>query len=281
MTTNIDSSITTKECRKWEDKLSYRNIWTGSNHRLKDKLANRFLSNALPPSLYRQDITRLRQINSTKSKLRYSKYKITPSYFKSQRRSRRIAKARRNLACWEDYTWVMSLADVDMVNGIILNYKEYLNKKTGYKQVQLDNCKTFFVHRLVMMKFLGDWIDSNMEVNHKDGDKTNNTIDNLELLSHADNLKHYSESQLARDRKAIRLARVWDILAYKESQPKGLKYINTMANFGIIYATLNSYGLVFSQGKIQTGKKEYYISEYLNRKSDIIDKKGGDNNEMS
>jgi len=44
------------------------------------------------------------------------------------------------------------------------------------------------VHRLVAILFYGK-ID-NMEVNHIDGDKSNNKLYNLEWISHTDNLNH-------------------------------------------------------------------------------------------
>ena len=45
------------------------------------------------------------------------------------------------------------------------------------------------VHRLVAMAFIGP-IPDDMTVNHKDGLKSNNAVENLEIVSHADNLEH-------------------------------------------------------------------------------------------
>lgn len=50
--------------------------------------------------------------------------------------------------------------------------------------------KTMPVHRIVMHVFAGE---SRLTVNHKDGNKLNNHISNLEYLTAADNLKHSNE----------------------------------------------------------------------------------------
>lgn len=63
----------------------------------------------------------------------------------------------------------------------------------GYLQVGLrtpGSRKKFYVHRLVASAFLGGSPPGKPEVNHKDGDKTNNSVDNLEWVSHSENHKH-------------------------------------------------------------------------------------------
>ena len=48
--------------------------------------------------------------------------------------------------------------------------------------------KTYYVHRLVAFAFLQGEID--LEVNHKDGRKSNNNLSNLELLTPSENMLH-------------------------------------------------------------------------------------------
>ena len=52
--------------------------------------------------------------------------------------------------------------------------------------------KKFYVHRLVYFTFHKEFEinDYSKEVNHIDGDKTNNKLENLELVTHSENLKH-------------------------------------------------------------------------------------------
>lgn len=50
--------------------------------------------------------------------------------------------------------------------------------------------KRFLVHRLVVASFLGP-IPDGMEVNHKDGDRGNNRLDNLEVCTRKQNAAHH------------------------------------------------------------------------------------------
>ncbi|MBQ0074617.1 MAG: HNH endonuclease [Prevotella sp.] len=63
--------------------------------------------------------------------------------------------------------------------------------KTGYCLVWLrkDNKKSYAVtvHRIVAKAFLGY---SELDVNHKDGNKMNNSITNLEYVTRSENIKH-------------------------------------------------------------------------------------------
>lgn len=56
------------------------------------------------------------------------------------------------------------------------------NSHNGYKLVCLRDRKMYRVHRLVAETYLPN-IDNLPQVNHKDSDKSNNTVDNLEWCS--------------------------------------------------------------------------------------------------
>ena len=77
-------------------------------------------------------------------------------------------------------------------NGIV-RHRTYSPKimkgvidKYGYVKIDLKH-HIFAVHRLVCKYFLGD---SNLEVNHKNGDKTDNRLENLEYCTRTENMRH-------------------------------------------------------------------------------------------
>jgi hypothetical protein len=66
-----------------------------------------------------------------------------------------------------------------------------IKKRTGYMCVNLyhgGKMKTMLVHRLVAHAFIGHPAD--MQVNHKDENKENNRLDNLEYVTPAENARH-------------------------------------------------------------------------------------------
>ncbi len=80
--------------------------------------------------------------------------------------------------------------------------------KTGYR-ISLwkdGKQKDYLVARLVAFTFLGgDIKDRWLTVNHKDGNRMNNHIDNLELISLADNIRHGFETGLYTSQKQVKI----------------------------------------------------------------------------
>lgn len=80
-------------------------------------------------------------------------------------------------------------------------------QRGGYKVVSISVCakrKVCTVHRLVAKAFLENPCNYR-EVNHKDGNKTNNAVENLEWCEHSDNIKHsYQTLGQERHHKPVR-----------------------------------------------------------------------------
>lgn len=81
---------------------------------------------------------------------------------------------------------------------------------SGYLSVRItDNCgitKTWGLHRLLAWVFIANFDDiENMEVNHDDGNKLNNAVDNLEILTRRENVEHAGREGLTEKCKPILL----------------------------------------------------------------------------
>lgn len=59
---------------------------------------------------------------------------------------------------------------------------------TGYRTVQIDG-RSRYLHRLVAQSWLGIW-PPDWVVNHRDGNKLNNDVRNLEWTTYSENLRH-------------------------------------------------------------------------------------------
>lgn len=64
--------------------------------------------------------------------------------------------------------------------------------KDGYLRITLTNNgkrKSYYVHRLVARTFLDNY-DNKLQVNHKNGIKKDNRVENLEMVTLQENIKH-------------------------------------------------------------------------------------------
>ena len=109
----------------------------------------------------------------------------------------------------------------DYPNYEVSNIGNVRNRKTGkllkpskhnrgYLKVDLSDAKkklkSFLIHRLVATAFIPN-PDNKKEVNHIDGRKSNNCVENLEWVTHQGNQSHAFKTQLASNeykRKKVR-----------------------------------------------------------------------------
>ena len=84
--------------------------------------------------------------------------------------------------------------DVDYGNRICHRNERYLKQHyctDGYLSVKLADNKQHRVHRLVALAFLGE--QNGMEVDHINGIRDDNRLENLRWVTHRDNIKHTYE----------------------------------------------------------------------------------------
>jgi hypothetical protein len=92
---------------------------------------------------------------------------------------------------------------------------KYLNPgsgSSGYLSVTITRDgkpKAFSIHRLVAMAFI-DNPEGKPQVNHKDGNKLNNSADNLEWVTNSENMRHAVKSGLYSGGVSSRFKRGFD-----------------------------------------------------------------------
>lgn len=75
------------------------------------------------------------------------------------------------------------------------NHRAMSKNSAGYYIITLDH--TFTIHEIVADTFIGPR-PKGMEIDHKDEDKSNNDVTNLEYVTHAENMRrHYARQKAA------------------------------------------------------------------------------------
>lgn len=92
----------------------------------------------------------------------------------------------------DDKYYVSSLGRLATSKGRIL--KQRTNER-GYKVVSLPSPHSNRVHRIVAQAFIPN-PQNKPQVNHIDGDKTNNSVDNLEWVTNKENMLHAIDNGL-------------------------------------------------------------------------------------
>lgn len=119
----------------------------------------------------------------------------------------------------------------------------------GYKNVSIHilnakKAKKFYIHRLVATLFLDKPLGDKTQVNHKDGDKSNNHVSNLEWVSPKDNIKHMNENNLNINRKKlgniVKLPNDTILNAYLEVKMNWLGIAESAKKYGMPRTTLSS-----------------------------------------
>lgn len=109
----------------------------------------------------------------------------------------------------------------------ILKYKG-TTYKTGYRVDLWKNRKpkTFLVARLVAFTFYKKDINNkDLTVNHIDGNRLNNNISNLELISLKDNIRHAFRNGLQNQTKIVIEDKITGTIIYPSSLNEGSKII--------------------------------------------------------
>lgn len=116
---------------------------------------------------------------------------------------------------------------VNRNGAVLINNKPTYGTKSDYRYVMV-NYKRYPVHRLVAITFLtlpDNYID--LDVNHKDGDKYNNNVSNLEWCTRKENNDHAVTNGLNSQAKTLLVKNLFNNIVLKfDSIQRASKYFN-------------------------------------------------------
>lgn len=109
-----------------------------------------------------------------------------------------------------DYKYIMNIYGdvINITNGKCVFVKKSLNG-SGYYRVHLkinNKHKDFVIHRLIAINFIPN-PNNKPEINHKNGIKSDNSIDNLEWVNRSENVLHAFRNKLKISAKGERHGR--------------------------------------------------------------------------
>lgn len=106
-----------------------------------------------------------------------------------------MSKKYKDIPGWEGLYMINKNGDIFSVRNNRKLTPDYINKR--YKQIVFsknNKTKRYLIHRLVMLTFVGP---SNLTVNHKNGIKSDNRLENLEYVTQKENIAHSHKKGLA------------------------------------------------------------------------------------
>ena len=120
---------------------------------------------------------------------------------------------------------ISSYGRVKRPNGIIVDFSN--RTKSAYYQIRLGKSYTkskysVYVHRLVAEAFIPN-PDNKPQVNHIDGNRHNNNVDNLEWVTIQENVSHFYHASVFKEKSAEVRKRNSEAQKGKPSPRKGVK----------------------------------------------------------
>ena len=157
--------------------------------------------------------------------------------------------------------------DGTITNDLKGNIKKPTQLKIGYLMVDLyknNKASKLYVHRLIAEHFIhNDDPVNKTQVNHKNGNKLDNSIANLEWVSHGDNIRHAVQTGL---REYTNRLTETEFLVKLEEVIKGKSYyqLSTEIDYKVPFLSTKLKALAIKYGRL-TELQESLKLQKLNR----------------
>lgn len=146
-------------------------------------------------------------------------------------------------------------------SGVVVNkhgksMKPSVNPRTGYVQCFLTKdgrLVSRYLHRLVAEAFIPN-PECLPQVNHKDGNKENNCVDNLEWVTGSENMQHAYKTGLSKTVKIVAFTTLGKFVREFSSEREAMKFCGVSYNAGIsnclrgVTKTAHGYVWKYKQG---------------------------------